>query len=78
VLKALEIIKQIGKYITIGVCIVAIFYGVRNWVVFVPVQLSFICIGGLLIWLSGIIGVFVYKRLEKRAAKSPKRSGSFG
>ncbi len=76
-LKALEIIKQIGKYITISVCVLAIFYGIRNRVFFVPVKLSFICIGGVLIWLSGIIGVFVYKRLEKRASNPPKRTRDF-
>lgn len=66
----METMRQIGKYVTIAACITAVAWGVIHWRYFAPIELSVACWVGLIIWISGAVGVRVQRyRESQRSSK---------
>jgi hypothetical protein len=65
----MEHLRQVGKYIALGSCAVAIVYGVVNWRYFAPFEISVICWVGLILWLIGAAGVRIQRHLAQRSRR---------
>jgi len=65
----MEHLRQVGKILTISICIVAIFYGIMHKRYFAPFELSVACWVALIVWIVGAVGVRVQKYRAQRIGK---------
>jgi type IV secretory pathway TrbD component len=64
----MDTVRQIGKYVTLGTCIVAIANGIIHKTLVAPIGISVMCWIGLVIWIVGFIGVRIQKRRASRSS----------
>ena len=65
----MEHLRQVGKILTISICIVAIFYGIMHKRYFAPFELSVACWIALTAWIVGAVGVRIQKHRAQRTEK---------
>lgn len=72
--KLLNVIRVVGKYLTICTVIVAVVHGIVFRQFWAPFQVSVLCWIGIFIWLIGAGGLWLRKR---QSSRSSKRSGAY-
>ena len=65
----MDYVRQIGKYVTITSCIIAVGCGIVNWKYFAPFEISVICWVGLILWITGAAGIRIQKYLAQRSTR---------
>jgi uncharacterized membrane protein (DUF373 family) len=59
-------IREIGKYIVIVTCIIAVAHGLIYRTFFAPLEISIACVAGIILWVVGYLGVKIPKYLKSR------------
>jgi uncharacterized membrane protein (DUF373 family) len=65
----MDTVRQIGKYVVITTCIIAVAHGIIYRQYFAPFEISLACWGGLLLWVVGFAGVKIQKYMASRSLK---------
>lgn len=67
--KILEAIRQVGKFLTLVTCAIAILHGIIYWKFFAPLAISLICVVAVILWIIGAAGTWIIKFQRSRHAK---------
>ncbi len=73
--KILQIVRDVGKYITFGTCAISILRGIIYWKLFAtPLWVAFVCMLGVFMWVVGGGGTWLIKYQRSRESKKTSRS----
>jgi hypothetical protein len=67
--KVLNLIRLLGKYLTICSVIAAVLHGIIFRQFWAPYQISIACWIGILVWLTGAGGLWLRQRASSRSSK---------
>ncbi|MDQ7785350.1 MAG: hypothetical protein RDU20_20875 [Desulfomonilaceae bacterium] len=71
--KVLDLIRLLGKYLTICTVIAAVLHGILFRQFWAPFYLSIACWIGILIWLAGAGGMWLRQRASVHSSKRKER-----
>jgi ABC-type enterochelin transport system permease subunit len=71
-------LREIGKYIVIVTCAIAVLHGIIYRTMFAPLEISIACMVGIVLWVIGFLGMKIQKFMDSRrprkAGRRPKRA----